>query len=395
MRSSILEQIRSVPDPATRSVARLAGSLKALSRSPLELALAYYAWICHHIAYDVPALRAPTLNRMTAEQVLSSRRAVCAGYAELFKALADAGGLEARVVAGTSRSAALRVLDRRPDAYRHAWNAVQLGGKWQLLDATWGAGYVDEGLEFIRCYSEHYFLTPPGQFIHDHLPDDPRWQLLSPVVTPAEFHGLPLLRPAFFALGCGLGSHFSGSITASATAVLPIETAPDVSLTAQVRTTDGRVLEQCTLVQPEDGLTQARTAFPTSGNYVLRIFGKRRSDPGAYEWVADFQVRASFEGSGHPGYPLLFEGFRQWNASLLSPLTGSPLARVPLRFAVRVPGATDLALVQGEHWEHFHQEADLFTLRTKLEQGEATIFARSRGASSQYDALARYSAVAR
>ena len=53
----------------------------------------------------------------------------------------------------------------------HAWNAVELNGRWYLLDATWNAGSVS-GNSFNKQYSSTYLFTPPDIFISDHIPDD-------------------------------------------------------------------------------------------------------------------------------------------------------------------------------------------------------------------------------
>ena len=53
--------------------------------------------------------------------------AVCAGYADAFKVLADAAGLEAVVVNGVVTSS----------GERHAWNKVNVDGTWRMIDVTW------------------------------------------------------------------------------------------------------------------------------------------------------------------------------------------------------------------------------------------------------------------
>jgi len=93
-------------------------------------------------------------------------------------------GLESIVVTGLSR----RMSGRGGD---HAWNAVKIGGQWQLLDVTWGAGFVDDDERFVRRYMPAFFATPPAFFILHHLPDDEQWQLLEKPVSKKEFDKQP------------------------------------------------------------------------------------------------------------------------------------------------------------------------------------------------------------
>ncbi|MDR1441352.1 MAG: hypothetical protein LBJ02_03030 [Bifidobacteriaceae bacterium] len=62
--------------------------------------------------------------------VLVYGRGVCASYAAGFKLLADAAGLPAVYVSGVALES----------GQGHAWNRVQLDGKWWLVDSTWNEG---------------------------------------------------------------------------------------------------------------------------------------------------------------------------------------------------------------------------------------------------------------
>ena len=64
-------------------------------------------------------------NSWTPSGVLFDKSAVCGGYAEAFKVLADAAGLESVYVTGTV------------NGNGHAWNKVKVDGKWRIVDTTW------------------------------------------------------------------------------------------------------------------------------------------------------------------------------------------------------------------------------------------------------------------
>lgn len=60
-----------------------------------------------------------------AEQVLFQGRGVCDGYAQAFKILTNAAGLECVVVYGEA------------EGVGHAWNQVKIDGSWYNVDVTW------------------------------------------------------------------------------------------------------------------------------------------------------------------------------------------------------------------------------------------------------------------
>jgi transglutaminase/protease-like cytokinesis protein 3 len=78
--------------------------------------------------------------------VFKTHKAVCEGYANLFLELGQEVGLDVAYIRGKVRQD-LAPLDLIPEAFRlinptydwtlHAWNAVKVGGYWQLVDTTW------------------------------------------------------------------------------------------------------------------------------------------------------------------------------------------------------------------------------------------------------------------
>jgi hypothetical protein len=82
----------------------------------------------------------------------------------------------------------------------HTWNAVKVGGRWRLVDTTWGAGGIG-GKEFVKRFSDYYFLTPPDQFVFNHLPAEPRWQLLDRPISAAAFKQGPRVDHQLFEMG--------------------------------------------------------------------------------------------------------------------------------------------------------------------------------------------------
>ncbi|MCL2882553.1 MAG: hypothetical protein FWF45_06700 [Coriobacteriia bacterium] len=110
-------------------------------------ARAINAWLISHASYDRAAVNASIkyqkggnwdvevatgyYNRFAYAQnatgVLLKGKGVCASYAAAFKALADRAGLPCVYVTGQVKST----------GESHAWNKVDLGGRWLIVDSAW------------------------------------------------------------------------------------------------------------------------------------------------------------------------------------------------------------------------------------------------------------------
>jgi hypothetical protein len=187
------------PPEAEQSIASLAKYLVQPARSERDKARLVYRWLTDRVAYDADSYFSGKLGDVSAEAVLRSRKSVCAGYADLFEKLATQAGLNAVTVDGYAKGYGFQPGEDVADG-NHAWNAVRLDGTWHLLDATWGAGHLD-GKDYVKQFSNFYFLTPPAQLVFTHLPEDPKWQLLAPPVPRAEFRKWPKVDRDLFELG--------------------------------------------------------------------------------------------------------------------------------------------------------------------------------------------------
>jgi hypothetical protein len=183
--------VRNLDAPTMDSLARLLVQPFATDE---QKARAIYSWIAFHISYNTFILRGSERmgNRyatevydtslqwksaveMTALKAFTRRIAVCDGYAKLFKTLCDYAGVKAEIVTGYARGYAD---SERHFRSNHSWNAVKIDSTWHLVDVTWGSGYVTFGNKYIPNLDDHYFLTKPGIFYEDHIPEDLRWSLI-------------------------------------------------------------------------------------------------------------------------------------------------------------------------------------------------------------------------
>lgn len=76
------------------------------------------SYIREHTVYD------DTLDRHSASQAFQGL-AVCSGYAEMFRLMCECANIPCSYVRGTAEDSL------------HAWNAVQLDGRWYYIDVTW------------------------------------------------------------------------------------------------------------------------------------------------------------------------------------------------------------------------------------------------------------------
>lgn len=142
---------------------------------------AIFVWLTAHIAYDCAGSNARDSLAWQVEEadrlystrsrlrlILKNRRALCGGYAFLFKILCDLAEVEARVVEGKAYGGG-------STADGHAWNAVRLEGQWFWLDVTWASGTC-EGRRFVRQYTEAWYLDAPERMKWSHVASEGSWE---------------------------------------------------------------------------------------------------------------------------------------------------------------------------------------------------------------------------
>ena len=260
-------------------------------RTPVDdwqRARAIHDYIASRVAYDVAALRSGTFPPQDAETVFKSHQSVCAGYANLFKAMAEAAGLEAAFIVGDARNSADLGEEKPVDGRSHAWNAVKLDGRWYLVDVTWDAGHVGERFE--RAFSTNYFLTPPAVFGMTHFPEESNWQLLERPLTRGEFIRQPMLRPGFFAAGLRLRSPDRAQVNVANELRIEIENPKGRYLLVSYERPGAKKDTDC---QVQGGsLAVARCRFQEAGTYEVRLCTSTKRY-GRYPCEGTLRVNAS------------------------------------------------------------------------------------------------------
>jgi Transglutaminase-like superfamily len=167
--------------------------VNATFQSQEDRARAYYTWIALNISYDVEHMNELNLlktynvssissyNQKSAD-VLKNKKAVCEGYSNLMVDFCATSSIPCFLVCGYTKTPGGDI----PDIL-HAWNVLRIDSAWCMLDITWSSGYVNPMNTFVKRFSNLYFLPKPKNFIKDHLPLDPMWQLLKNPFTKKDF----------------------------------------------------------------------------------------------------------------------------------------------------------------------------------------------------------------
>lgn len=175
----------------------LADEVTAGFTTDKDKAAALYYWMTQNVAYDTklygqvagrknskPKSYTPAEVKAIYEQrvlnTLKRRKGVCEGYSRLYQRLAELAGLECELITGNARG---DIMMPGSLGIGHAWNAVKIDGKWELLDCTWGAGTVNGKMKFVPKFKSAYFMTRPESLSYNHFPKDPKWQLLEEPIS--------------------------------------------------------------------------------------------------------------------------------------------------------------------------------------------------------------------
>ncbi|MGZ4053900.1 MAG: transglutaminase domain-containing protein [Bacteroidia bacterium] len=170
----------------------LAKEITAPFTSEEEKVRALFVWITNNISYDCVAYHqknAPSGNfsYKTQEELLRkldlyysnvaaltlrNKKAVCEGYAVLFREFCKANGINCLLVEGRAsenKDKIKKLRSRKSFSTNHTWNKVQVNGVWYYIDVTWASGYCDKAVKkFYKKFNSFYFLTPVDNLYPTH-----------------------------------------------------------------------------------------------------------------------------------------------------------------------------------------------------------------------------------
>ena len=170
----------------------LAKQITKYSQTDFEKAKAIFIWIASNIEYDNELRTNIKLQKSiyTSEEnvlknVLKRKKALCGGYAFLYKELCKQVGIESQVIHGYSKKYYSTSYRKQVD---HTWNAVKVNGKWRLLDLT-----LARSQQKAQKPNMYWFDTDPSFFTKTHYPEDLKWTLMPNPISKKEFEQLPTI----------------------------------------------------------------------------------------------------------------------------------------------------------------------------------------------------------
>ncbi len=208
---SIYHEAKKVIGPATKSASLLGVKVAYGYDDDASKVIAISSWIGDNIAYDYEGYIKHRSEKYDSYEVLKKKKALCGEYAQLFKEMCESVGIDVVIVGGYTRG-----MDFMPNdtLYRseHAWNAVLIDKKWELVDVTFAAGKIvqkkqnfKKGLnslfgmhtkpkyKFEKRFRPEWILKHPRQMILTHLPEVEMFQLLEapiPVIAFSKGQGI-------------------------------------------------------------------------------------------------------------------------------------------------------------------------------------------------------------
>jgi hypothetical protein len=195
--SEIHPAVAAADETSIESVGR---SIAARESDPFKRVKALHDWVVTRLTYDDDSLQPGARKPQDPASVFARRNGVCEGYARLLVELGNASGDRIVYVTGDVREE-----NGAAAPIGHAWNAAEIRGKWYLIDATWDDPRLKGRVAFDN-YRTDYLFIPPSVAIFDHLPDEPRWQLLPTPLSRGDFIRQPLAGPGLSKVGLTLTS---------------------------------------------------------------------------------------------------------------------------------------------------------------------------------------------
>lgn len=159
-----------------------------------EKSLYLHDYVVQNVAYEMVG------EHQSAYGALLDGKAVCAGYADAYKRLLNAVGIEAKTITGYA-------VDKNGEQERHAWTMLVIDGKCLFTDVTWDDPFIN-GVQSTDHISHDYFHITLEQISKDHIPDEECKKMLPSVCNHTGYD--------FYSIHQGEGSGY-GIFTPSTT----------------------------------------------------------------------------------------------------------------------------------------------------------------------------------
>jgi transglutaminase-like putative cysteine protease len=366
----------------------------SMDKHVIDRAWIVFYWVSQNIEYDVNSFFSGNIRHQTSDDVFRNKKGVCDAYGTIFKALCDGVQLKCVKVSGYAKGYGYVPGKSTFTQTDHAWNVVRLNNQWYFIDSTWGAGHVDTHSQYQKTLNPHYFLTRPEHMIYDHLPENSKWQLLSPPVSMQQFLLLPYVYSTFFDLQLEIVSPRNTSMVAfdidRDLAGVLIRAPSDVRLSCSV------VHDQTSgLVQydADRQLWQCLFRPRASGHQTLSIYGRQGQSTGFYDGAIEFGLKMP-NMVQFKQFPLTYGTFTTNKCQIFEPLLEKLKRGTKVTIHCRIPSARcvclafDGTLSSQEH----HPVNDIFKQQITVPNQEVTVYVKftNNQKSNSYDGLFKY-----
>lgn len=341
------------PASVKGSIRSLALYLSKAAGNDLEKARAVFIWVAANIYYDTEGYRTHDYGDISPEGVLKSGKAVCSGYAGLFKSLADNMGLECIEISGTCKGLGYKTGENMDESSNHVWNAVRINGKYHLIDSTWGAGFMMNN-KYYHKTNDYYFCVSPEELIYTHYPEDSNLQFLEVPVTFETFKQMPDIKAKFFTLGFNTSSishpYNTMEISDKNEIIISLNGKPDSEIMATLLAENNEIPDS-TFVETDNGEFRIKARIPQSGEFLLRIYAKDREEDNenCFSMIIQYKINCKSPLKLYWNYPTIYSAYNSSRTIIYSPLKKELTKNTHHTFSLKVPGAKEVMIVLNDN----------------------------------------------
>lgn len=368
-------------------VTKLVLMIDSVAKDDFEKVKMIYDALSLLLDYDIEGLTNHSEISSEWDDVLVSKKAVCAGYAATFKKLCDLLKIPCEIVHGYARGLT-PVSSNEELVPNHAWNIVKIKDFWYNVDCTWGSNSFDSRTsESVHRYTTDWLFLNGEHFGYTHFPMDSNYQLIATKINQEKFKNRPRLDPAFFEnVNSWTELNAANVVDSSFQLNLSFRKNANIVLVVFDKETNQPLQDKVLLRRGDDGL-HVEFQAPYSGEFLGVLMNNVKED--TYNGCAYFLIRAQKASSVQ--YP------RFLRSSAKGVVIESPLVTLhadsTYEFRVKVPNKKYVLLYCNGKKNRLNSLGDgYFTKRIKIPQNaKEVILEASDSEYGQYEGIAKYS----
>lgn len=365
-----------------------------------------FYWISQNIQYDIESYFSGNIRHQSTDDVFTTGKAVCDGFGTLFQSMCKQAGIPCQKISGYAKGFGHSVSQTRFSKTNHAWNAIQLGSSWYLIDSTWGEGHIDSDNKNVKKLSPFYFLVPPQDLIYSHFPEDSKWQLLAKPISIDEFIRLPIVYSHFFDYRLAFVESYPTATlefnTKIGVAEILLQAPENVNFTSSIKSKKSGNRSKNSLAQYDGHRKIWQLLFipECDGFHELHVYCMKKGEEAEeghknkmYECVAELGLNVPSGWRCLKKFPITFGVFGERQCQIFEPLHEPLVKGNKVTIHCRIPGAYCARLLLDDHWDPEVQlEQDILKTEFIVPKSEVTVYAKFQNDnSSHYTGVFRYS----